>query len=170
MAVRERKSLPRRDAMLLVVDAQNLYYSARELYGKGSRIDFLRLKEKIVGERVFGAVYGVAFVPVIRDDTASLAKALKRLGYEILERSERFDAQVRELERLMGSYSVLAVASGSGDFLPLYRVVREQQKKVEVYSFADAANGEIPQNSDSFIKLDLTVLMGDYSTVDALKG
>ena len=170
MKERSKKGPPSKDGMLLVVDAQNLYYSARELYGKGSRIDFLKLRERIAGTRSFGVIYSIAFIPEIREDTQPLAKALHRLGYEVLARTERFDAQVQELERLAPQYAILAVASGSGDFIPLYRKMKEiEGKRVEVYCFIDAANGEISKYADQYEHLKAEVLLGDYSTVEVLK-
>lgn len=156
-------------SMLLVVDAQNLYYSARELYGRGSRVDFLRLRDRIAGEREFSVVYSVAYVPEVKDETRTLARAMRRLGYEILARSEHFDEQVLDLAKLAEQYPTVAVASGDGAFLPLYHRLKELGKRVEVYSFVDAVNAEVPKAVDVFEYLKTDVLLGDIPTMETVK-
>jgi len=158
-----------REGMLLVVDAQNLYYSARELFGRGSRIDFKKLKSLIVGDRQFSVVYGVAYVPELRDttkgDAKSLVRALQRFGYETVSREADFDHQVGELSSIAPTFQVIAIASGDGAFLPLCETARANGQRVEVYSFMDSANSEIPGKVDEFVYLKATVLMGDFATI-----
>jgi len=154
--------------MLLVVDAPNLFHSAREMFGRGARIDFKKLRERIVGKRHFAVIYSLAFIPEEKRDLGNFHGALKRLGYEYMERVAGFALQIQELERLDG-YTHLAVASGDGSFAPLLRFYQEAGRAVELYAFIDAINTELKQYTTVVEHLRADVLMGDFATLGKLK-
>jgi len=157
-----------RQKLCLIVDAQNLYYSARELYGKGSRIDFLQLREQIVGDRELGGVYSIAVTPEMREEPKALTNALKRLGYDVLVRLDHFEEQVHQLYKVTQHYDILAVASGDGVFLPLFQRMKEANKITEAYAFVDAMSADIPKTVSKLTYLDVRVLMGEFKTLGSM--
>ena len=66
---------------LILFDTQNLYYSARYLYGDGARIDFRKLKEVIQTSYDIHLLKPVCFVPSFKDNNGNFISFLKRTGY-----------------------------------------------------------------------------------------
>lgn len=154
--------------VLFVVDSQNLYYSARELFGKNARIDFLKLRNRIIQTFPDSLVYGVAFAPGEKDGKASLSKVLTHLGYDVVGRDlssrESFEQSLNSLHALIQSpfYQALIIASGDGAFAPVALQAKNLQKPVLVLTFADALNTELARLADTVIYLDIQVLFGDF--------
>lgn len=162
-------SIPeKKPSMFLVVDAQNLFHSARGLFGRGARIDFQRLRSYIVGDRSLSGTYSVAIIPEMREESQTLPKALLRLGYEVLTRSDHFEEQVRQLQKVIGSYSIVTVASGDSAFAPFAEYARQQGKTVEVFSFADALSASLTRTVERVEYLGVKVLLGEFTTLEAI--
>ena len=156
-------------AMLFVVDALNLFHGARNVYGRGARVDFKKLRDHVVGGRNYALVYGIAFVPELADGAGDgLQRAFHRLGYTQQSRVEDFKLQVAQLERLTG-YTHLAVASSDTAFLPLCQVYRTTDRHVDIFAFP---SGHLPLFTDvaqGIHLLQVDVLMGEFSTIAKLK-
>jgi len=152
----------------LLVDSQNIWFSARERFGKGARIDFKKLRDRVERGRLLAMSYALAFIPWA-ERAHPITKALRKLGYEWQERAEDFSIQLAELERWLWreehTLSTLAIASGDGGFCDVMAHARERQVRVELYTFRDVAmNKDLPQHADQVTELGAEVLLGDFAT------
>jgi len=155
---------------LVAIDTQNLFYSVRDLYGPGARIDFRKLKDK--AKQICGTedVRCVAYLTHLKDELTSLVAALKKLGYEIRNKpiQKRANGEVVgsdvdmdivvEIAMAWAHYKVVCVASGDGDFIPLYNELRKKGVKVIVLSFSNALNTELIRKVDNVVMLDDLIL------------
>jgi len=149
--------------ILLLVDVQNLFYSVRDLFGIDARVDFKRLIEAAKNNREDVSVTAVAYLAVLGDSggkagmSRGIVAALKTVGYEVRLKEVRQDLDgklhdtnldgeiIVEAMSLLNqdSYDTLVLASGDGDFVPLYTKLHECGIRVEVLAFQDSLNREI---------------------------
>lgn len=131
---------------LVAVDAQNLYFSARRAGGK---VDFQSLWDHI--QAVEDESMVIAYVVRGDFDTASFESLLRGIGYRISPRtSERWhdgtryrtkhdsheirislDAAVTYTDR----YEKFVLVTGDNDYSDLFRVLKDQSKRTEIWSF-----------------------------------
>lgn len=148
---------------LFVVDTQNLFYSVRDLYGPGARIDFKKLSDK--AKQLCGPQMRlIAYLGHMKDELRSLVAALKKLGYQIQNKptiAPRSDDEVPVLDQLVEAWKqhgIICVASGDGDFIPLYDELRKLGVRIVVLSFSNALNTELLKRADQVVMLDELML------------
>ena len=148
---------------LFVVDTQNLFYSVRDLYGPGARIDFKKLSDKV--KQLCGPqLRCIAYLGHMKDELRSLVAALKKLGYQIQNKptiTPRGDEEIPVLDQLVDAwkqYNLVCVASGDGDFIPLYDELRKTGTRVVVLAFSNALNTELLKRADQVLMLDELML------------
>ena len=156
-----------RKGCFVIVDAQNLYHSAKELFGRGARIDFKKLRSRLVEDRDFMVVYSVAFMPELREDTNALARALFRMGYEVIPRVSEFSVQLEQLFSTAQRFDLVCIGSGDSAFLPLVKQIKAASVPVEVFAFADSSSVDLRSLADRFVYLKTDVLIGDFPTLEA---
>ncbi len=151
----------------LFVDTQNLYHSARDNYG--GHVNYETLLERAVrGRRLAQAT---AYVVEREGDSTSYGFITKLtvLGYRVSRRKLRvhhttdsgqplmegdWDMGIAmDIIRALGSFDVLALASGDGDFTPLLRYVQDHGKRTEVLAFRETASQELLDRTDRFVSL-----------------
>jgi uncharacterized LabA/DUF88 family protein len=144
------------------VDVQNMYYSARNLYG--SRVNFQKILETGVGGRqlIRAIAYGIkAAMP----EEQSFFDALVKAGFEVkLKDIQIFPGGVRkgdwdigiaiDMIRLGPKLDVMVLVSGDGDYVPLLEYLRNQGHRIEVMAFGKSTSGKLIQEVDEFIDLD----------------
>ena len=145
----------------IFIDTQNMYHSARDLFG--SRVNFGRLVEEVVSDRRL--VRAVAYV--IRTATGEekpFFDALKHAGIETQEKDlqiflgggKKADWDVGlavDAIRIAPLLDVVIIVSGDGDFVPLVEYLKYQGRQVEVAAFRGTTSSKLVEAADSFTDL-----------------
>ena len=147
--------------MGVLIDVQNLYYSAKNLYQ--SRVNFREILKLAVSNRNLIR----AFAYVVRTKTGEekpFFEALTKLGIEtrVRDLQEFYGGQkkadwdvgiVIDAIRMAPSVDVLVIVSGDGDFISLVEYLKNQGKRVEVMAFGRSASSRLKESADEFIDL-----------------
>lgn len=146
------------------IDVQNLYYSAKNLFGK--KVNF----GKIVSEAVAGRKLIRAIAYVIRTESKEeqpFFEALYNLGIETREKDlQIFNTGMKKGDwdvglavdaiRLSSSLDAVIIVSGDGDYLPLIEYLQKSSgKQVEVVAFGETTSSRLIEEADDFINLSL---------------
>lgn len=158
-----------KERILGLVDAENLYYTPKQNWGAGAKVDFAKLYRKITGgcQGAKVIVYLVAD-PVI--DQSRFIKRLIQIGYtprvKILYsnrgrlRNSNWDDDIIEDGRaMMPDTDRLVLVSGDGDFSGLIHEYKAHGKQISVMCFEDDFSPQL-KVADSISFLDKTILMG----------
>jgi len=145
----------------LFIDAQNMYHSAKSLFG--GRVNFKELlKQAVSGRQLIRA-----FSYVIRTKTGEekpFIDALLSLGIESREKDlQEFFGGAKKADwdvgiavdaiRTVEIVDVIVLASGDGDFIPLVEFLKNQGRRVEVMAFGPSASGKLREVVDEFVDL-----------------
>ncbi len=157
MAVIKQKE--QRVAML--IDTQNLYHSARNLYG--AKVNFgAVLKEAVAGRHLVRAVAYV--ITTEAEDEKNFFEALNNLGIETKTKdlqiffggTKKADWDVGlavDAIRFATKVDAIIIASGDGDFVPLVEYLKFMGTQVEVITFGRSASGKLREAADDFIDM-----------------
>ncbi|OGZ67496.1 MAG: hypothetical protein A3C58_01935 [Candidatus Staskawiczbacteria bacterium RIFCSPHIGHO2_02_FULL_34_10] len=154
---------PKEQRVEVLIDVQNLYYSARNLYHQ--KVNF----SEVLKQGISGRKFIRAFAYVVRTKTGEekpFFDALIKLGIETRVRDlQEFYGGAKKADwdvgividaiRTAGSLDVIILASGDGDFIPLVEYLKNQGKRVEVLSFGKTTSLKLKEAADEFIDLDL---------------
>jgi uncharacterized LabA/DUF88 family protein len=154
---------PKEQRVEVLIDVQNLYYSARNLYG--SKVNF----SEVLKQGVAGRKFIRAFAYVVRTKTGEekpFFDALTKLGIETRVRDlQEFYGGAKKADwdvgividaiRTAASLDVIILCSGDGDFIPLVDYLKNQGKRVEVVAFGRTTSSKLKEVADEFIDLDL---------------
>ena len=148
----------------IFVDIQNLYHSAKNLYG--SRVNFAELLKKLTNDRKL--VRALAYV--VRSDPSTgeeaFFDALEKSGIEVRSKDiQIFSSGAKKADwdvgiavdaiRMAEMFDVLVLVSGDGDFTPLVKYLQwGLGKGVEVAAFGKTTSSMLKEAADSFIDLD----------------
>jgi len=152
------------------VDVNNLWHSAKQMYGPQARVDFLDLINRIKRggfEKVPRQVKAVAYTitaPYRTDTPEGIVRVkssrnerfiatLEKFGFEVKTRIMRFEKGIDkpfhtdwdvgiaiEVVAQLEWMDTFVLASGDGDYGPLLKRVRESDKRVEIYTFRSVAS------------------------------
>ncbi|MDD5710992.1 MAG: NYN domain-containing protein [Candidatus Colwellbacteria bacterium] len=146
------------------IDIQNLYHSAKNLYG--SRVNFGELlKHLIKDRRLFRALaYVVKSDPSTGED--AFFGALEKSGIELRSKDiQIFAGGAKKADwdvglavdaiRMANMFDVIVLVSGDGDFVPLVKYLQwGLGKGVEVAAFGKTTSSMLREAADTFIDLD----------------
>ncbi len=146
----------------VLIDVQNLYYSARNLYN--ARVNFREVLKLAVSERNLIR----AFAYVVRTKTGeekAFFEALTKLGIEtrVRDLQEFYGGQkkadwdvgiVIDAIKIAPSVDTLVLASGDGDFISLVEYLKNQGKRMEVIAFGRSSSGRLKEIADEFVDLE----------------
>ena len=146
----------------ILVDIQNLYYSARILFKK--KVNFEAILKAGVGDRklIRAIAYGIKTVEGLEE---KFFEALIGSGYEVKTKdlqifpdgSKNGDWDVGiavDAIKLSKSLDVIILVSGDGDYLPLVDYLRGTTGcRVEVAAFVESASAKLIEAADNFINL-----------------
>ena len=148
----------------IFIDIQNLYHSAKNLYG--ARVNFAELVKKLVRERK--QVRTLAYV--VRSDPStgegSFFDALEKSGIELRSKDiQIFASGAKKADwdvgiavdaiRMAGMFDIIIIVSGDGDFVPLVKYLQwGLGKGVEVAAFGKTTNAALREAADTFVDLD----------------
>ncbi|PIP24999.1 MAG: hypothetical protein COX34_01045 [Candidatus Nealsonbacteria bacterium CG23_combo_of_CG06-09_8_20_14_all_36_12] len=150
--------------LAVLIDVQNLYHSAKNLYG--DRVNFREILNRAVSQRKLIR----AFAYVVKTKTGEekpFFEALMKLGIETRVRDlQEFFGGLKKADwdvgitvdaiRIAPSVDTIVLASGDGDFLQLIEYLKNQGKRVEVLAFGRTSSLKLKEASDEFIDLDET--------------
>jgi len=146
----------------ILIDVQNLYHSAKNLYK--ARVNFNEILKLAVSNRNLIR----AFAYVVKTKTGeekAFFDALIKLGIEtrVKDLQEFYDGQkkadwdvgiVVDAIRMAPNVDTLVLVSGDGDFVSLVEYLRNQGKRVEVIAFGRSASSRLKEEADEFIDLE----------------
>ena len=147
----------------VLIDVQNLYHSAKNLYG--ARVNFGAILKLAVSNRSLIRV----FAYVVRTKTGEekpFFEALTKLGIETRVRDlQEFYGGLKKADwdvgitidaiRIAPSVDTIVLASGDGDFLQLVEYLKNQGKRIEIIAFSRSASGKLKEVADEFIDLEI---------------
>lgn len=151
--------------MAVLIDVQNLYYSARNLYN--AKVNFGAVLKTAVSQRNLIR----AFAYVVRTKTREekpFFEALIKLGIETRIRDlQEYYGGLKKADwdvgitvdaiRISASIDTIILASGDGDFLQLIEYLKNQGKRVEVIAFGKSASSKLREAADEFIDIEETI-------------
>ena len=146
----------------VLVDIQNMYYSARVLYKK--KVNFKEiLKAAVSGRKLIRAIsYGIRTIEGLEKN---FFDALQKSGYEVRTKdlqifpggAKKGDWDVGitvDAIKLSGHLDVVVLVTGDGDYIPLVEYLQNTKGcRVEVIAFTESASGKLIEAADDFIDL-----------------
>ena len=152
---------PKEQRVEVLIDVQNLYYSAKNLYH--SKVNF----QEVLKTAISGRKFIRAFAYVVKTKTGEekpFFDALINLGIEmrVKDLQEFYDGQkkadwdvgiVVDAIRTAPGVDVVILCSGDGDFIPLVEYLKNQGKRVEVMAFGKTTSSTLKEVADEFTDL-----------------
>jgi uncharacterized LabA/DUF88 family protein len=146
----------------IFVDIQNLYYTARNVYG--ARVNFNAVLKDAAGDRpiVRAIAYGIkAGMP----EEETFFDALRKAGFEVkLKELQSFYGGakkgdwdvgiVMDIIKLIPKLDVVVLASGDGDYIPLLEYLQVLGVQVELVSFGKSTSSKMRDLIDTYLDLD----------------
>lgn len=143
------------------VDVQNMYYSAKNLYG--AKVDFGKVLNYGVGQRKLIR----AFTYVIRADVGAekdFFEALHKIGFEVKEKelqvfyggAKKGDWDVglcMDAVRMLPKIDVMVLVSGDGDYTELLEYAHSQGVRTEVIAFGKTSSSKLSAEADHFLDM-----------------
>jgi uncharacterized LabA/DUF88 family protein len=144
------------------VDVQNLYYSARNIYG--ARVNFNEvLKAAVADRKLIRAIAYVVKADMPEEHT--FFEALEKAGFEVKSKDlqtfagghQKGDWDVGiaiDIIKLMNKLDVVVLCSGDGDYAPLLEYLQMTGQFTETVAFGKSCSSKIKELTDYFIDLD----------------
>jgi len=146
----------------VLVDVQNMYYSAKNLYD--TKVNYSKLLRAAVAKRQLTR----AFAYVIKADTpdeSNFFEALRKIGFEvkIKELKEFYGGQKKgdwdmgmaiDAIKIADKNDAVVLVTGDGDFESLVNHLKANGVRVEVMSFGKSTARELREAADNFIDMD----------------
>src|SRR3989344_5599941 len=148
----------------VLIDVQNMYHSARNLYGK--RVNFKEiLKQAVAGRKLVRAIGYV--IKTVSGEESAFFEALEKIGIEPKNKDlQIFAGGAKKADwdvgiaidaiKLAPRVDSLVLITGDGDFVPLVEYLQEGQFgiQVEVMAFGRSTSAKLREATDSFTDLD----------------
>lgn len=147
----------------VLIDVQNLYYSAKNLFG--SRVNFAHLLDLISQDRKL--VRAIAYVINTEDEANSeFIEALANSGFDIKEKKVQTFADGRkkgdwdvgiamDAIRLGHKVDSIVLVSWDGDYRPVVSYLQQSHGcLVEVMAFRQTANDQLMELADDFVDIE----------------
>lgn len=146
----------------VLVDIQNLYYSARVLYGK--KVNFKAVMEAGAdGRKLIRAIaYGIKTVEGMEE---KFFEALTKSGFDVKTKdlqifpdgSRKGDWDVGiaiDAVKMAEKLDVIILVSGDGDYVHLVEYLQNTFGcRVEIVAFAESASAKLIEKADDFLNL-----------------
>lgn len=145
----------------IFIDVQNMYYSAKNLYG--AKANFINIVKEAVGERQL--VRAIAYVvETPQQHEVRFLDALRLQGIELKERDlQVFAGGAKKADWDVGiAVDAIAISeildtiilvSGDGDYLPLVEYLQNHGRRVEVMAFRSTSSSKLVELVDKFVDL-----------------
>ena len=156
---------PKEQRVEVLIDVQNLYYSAKNLYH--AKVNFQEVLKQAVSGRKFIRAFGYVVRTKTGEETPFF-DALAKIGIETRVRDlQEFYGGAKKADwdvgividaiRTAPGVDVIVLVSGDGDFIPLVEYLKNFGKRVEVVAFGRTTSSKLKETADEFIDLDETV-------------
>lgn len=146
----------------MLVDIQNLYYTARVLYSK--KVNFKNVLLAGAGERklIRAIAYGISTVEGMEE---KFFEALEKSGFEVKTKdlqifaggAKKGDWDVGiavDAIKMSRSLDVIILVSGDGDYIPLVEYIQSTTGcRVEVMAFKESTSAKLIEQADDFTNL-----------------
>jgi len=151
----------------ILVDVQNMYYAARNLYN--SKLEFSKLLKLITrGRRLTRAIAYIVERPGM--EQTKFVEVLRRNGFEVRKKMivERSDGSQRgdwnigislDASSISKHVDVIVLVTGDGDFVTLADYLRALGNRVEVASFYETTSNDLIRACDHYHRLNERVLL-----------
>lgn len=153
----------------IFIDIQNLYHSAKNLYG--ARVNYRELMKALVADRNLIRATGYVVKSEGVEGTAatgeaSFFEALEKEGIELrMKDLQVYAGGVKKADwdvgmavdaiRMSSSLNVVILVTGDGDFIPLVEYLkRDLGRRVEVAAFGRSTSAKLKKIADRFTNLD----------------
>lgn len=145
----------------VLIDVQNLYYSARNLFN--AKVNFGAIVEAgVAGRKLIRAIAYV--VSTKTGEEKPFFEALIKFGIETREKelqeyfggAKKADWDVGlaiDAVRLAELVDAVIIVSGDGDYYPLYEYLKGRGRQVEVIAFRETTSSKIMDIVDDFTNL-----------------
>ncbi|MFC1638649.1 NYN domain-containing protein [Patescibacteria group bacterium] len=142
------------------IDVQNLYYSAKALYGR--KVSFGEVLKTAVADRQL--IRALAYVVRATGEEQPFFDALYERGLETKERElQEFHGGAKKADwdvgitvdaiRIGEILDVVVIVSGDGDFVELVEYLKHHGRQVEVIAFRQSASSKLIEAADDFVDL-----------------
>ena len=146
----------------VLVDIQNLYYSAKVLHKK--KVNFGQILKEAVGDRklIRAIAYGIK---TLEGQEEKFFEALEKQGFEGKTKdlqifpggAKKGDWDVGiaiDAIKMSKSLDVIVLVSGDGDYIPLVNYIQSTTGcRVEGIAFSESTSGKLVEELDDFINL-----------------
>lgn len=153
----------REQRVAVLIDVQNMYHSARNLYGK--RVNFKEvLKAALAGRKLIRAI-GYVIKTETGEETAFF-EALTKIGIEPkfkdlqifaggMKKADWDVGLTVDAVKVAPRVDTIVLITGDGDFVPLVEYLKDGPfgNQVEVMAFGRSASGKLKEKADEFIDL-----------------
>ncbi|TSC94991.1 MAG: hypothetical protein CEN87_3 [Parcubacteria group bacterium Licking1014_1] len=153
---------PKEQRVEALIDVQNLYHSAKNLYH--AKVNF----QEVLKQAIAGRKFIRAFAYVVKTKTGEekpFFEALSKLGIETRVRDlQEFYGGAKKADwdvgividaiRTSSALDVIVLVSGDGDFISLVEYLKNQGKRVEVMAFGRTTSAKLKEVADEFIDMD----------------
>jgi len=146
----------------IFIDVQNLYYSARALYG--AKVNFAEIVKTATANRKLIRVIGYT-VKAEMPDEQNFFDALEKLGIEVKSKELQtfvsgktkadWDVGIAvDILKMAPKLDAIVLCSGDGDFEILMHHAKAEGCRAEVISFGKSTSSKLIEEVDDFIDLD----------------
>jgi len=146
----------------VLVDIQNLYYSAKVLYSK--KVNFGNVLKDAVGDRklIRAIAYGIK---TLEGQEEKFFEALEKVGYEVKTKdlqifpggAKKGDWDVGiavDAIKMSKSLDAIVLISGDGDYIPLVKYIQSTTGcRVEGMAFGESTSNKLVEELDDFTNL-----------------
>lgn len=153
----------REQRIAVLIDVQNMYHSARNLYGK--RVNFKEvLKTAVAGRKLVRAIGYV--IKTETGEESAFFEALAKIGIEPkfkdlqifaggLKKADWDVGLTIDAVKVAARVDTIVLITGDGDFVPLVEYLKDGPFgiQVEVMAFGRSASGKLKERADEFIDL-----------------
>src|SRR5919199_4913024 len=158
MRSRRQRLVSRYQLVAVLVDVQNMFYSAKHQYR--AKLDFAKLLDGAVrGRQLIRAIAYIVQTPDI--DQTNFINMLQQTGFEVKAKVLRLrpDGTAKgdwdmgmaiDAISLADRLDALVLVSGDGDFVDLVNMLKARGVRVEVLSFPSSTAEELKQVATAF--------------------
>lgn len=146
----------------VLVDIQNLYYSAKVIHKK--KVNFGQILKDAVGDRklIRAIAYGIK---TLEGQEEKFFEALEKQGFEVKTKdlqifpggAKKGDWDVGitvDAIKLSKSLDVIVLVSGDGDYIPLVNYLQSTTGcRVEGMAFSESTSNKLVEELDNFVNL-----------------
>ncbi|MEA2006827.1 MAG: NYN domain-containing protein [Patescibacteria group bacterium] len=146
----------------VLVDIQNMYYSARVLHKKKTNFKEI-LKEAVAGRKLIRAIgYGIK---TEEETEKKFFESLEKAGYEVMTKDlQIFKGGMKKGDwdvgiaidaiKLANNLDVIVLVSGDGDYIPLVKYLQfNKGVRVEIMAFKESCSHKLAEEADGFVNL-----------------